>query len=276
MSGKTTPPDVSRKLVGLAEGIERALKQAGAKVMNPKSAVWRSTELDLGVLAQLARYHAAKTWAVTHMAFYQLTGEKARLSEALFAMRDAASAWQRIVDRTDGVYHANLVFGIGRDSPRSRLGQHHTGHWKDRLAELRNEVLYLDVLSHRAGGARDKFRTFPGEVQPAAVPQVEHEPILTARPGADLTVTARVRSQAPLRKVLLHHRPLDQTADWKRLQMRPAGDDRFEAKIPGQDVSARWDLQYYFEVLTDEGGRLWPSWEEGTPYLVLRVGRPRS
>ena len=36
-------------------------------------------------------------------------------------------------------------------------------------------------------------------------------------------------------------------------------------------MSARWDLQYYIEALTDSRGTLWPSWKDGAPYFVVKV-----
>jgi hypothetical protein len=76
--------------------------------------------------------------------------------------------------------------------------------------------------------------------------------------------------------MLLHYRPLDHTADWKQLPTRPAGADRFVAQINAKEITARWDLQDYLEVLVEGGGgRLWPAWEHGPPYVVIQVNRPR-
>jgi hypothetical protein len=274
--GKATPADTSRRLLGLAVQTEQALEQARTKGADRKSAEGRSTQVDLEVLAQLARYHAAKTQAATHLAFFELTGAKGRLQPALSSMRTAAAAWQRIAKRTDGVYHDNLVFGITRDSPRSRLGHHHSGHWKDRLAEIQEDVAFLERLQKQHGGDGQRYHTFPGEVPLTELPQVEHQPVATVRAGEDLTITARVRSRLPLQRVLLHYRPLDQTVDWKQVPMRPAGADRVVAQINAKEITARWDLQYYLEVLVaGGGGRLWPAWEHGPPYVVIQVNRPR-
>src|SRR5262249_10800078 len=158
-----------------------AVDQARASLRDPKAAEWRSTEVDLRVLAQLARYHAAKTQAATHLAFFELTQDKGRLPAALTAMREAGVAWQRLVELTEGVYHDHLVFGITRDSPRSRFGHHHSGHWKDRLAEVREDVAFLERLLKQQGGAGEKYRAWPGEGIATEKPQVEHVPITTAR-----------------------------------------------------------------------------------------------
>jgi hypothetical protein len=276
LSGKTTPAEVSRRLLELAEQTERAVDQARQNLQERNAAEWRSTEVDLRVLAQLARYHAAKMQAATHLAFFELTADRARLPAALEATRQAVNAWQRVVELTNGVYHDNLVFGITRDSPRSRLGHHHSGHWKDRLAEVREDVAFLERLMKQHGRDGQKHRLYPGESVAAEKPQVEHEAIRSAQPGEDLTITARVKSRVPLRRVLLHYRPLDGTADWKQVSMDSMGADRFSAIVDGKAITTRWDLQYYFEVLAEDGGRLWPSWEQGQPYFIIKVSRPAA
>ena len=46
------------------------------------------------------------------------------------------------------------------------------------------------------------------------------------------------------------------------------GNDTFV--IPGEHISARWDLMYYFEVLTAEGsGWFYPDPAAATPYFVV-------
>src|SRR5262249_7598890 len=153
---------VSRRLRELAEGTLRSIDQARAKVRDPKTAEFLATELDLRVLAQLALYHAEKTLAATDLAFFELTEEAGPLPRALQHMRAAAAAWEQIVRLTEGVYHANLVFGYSPQHKR-RLGHHHSGHWKERLAEVREDVAYLENLLRKHGSSREPVRVFPGE-----------------------------------------------------------------------------------------------------------------
>jgi hypothetical protein len=189
-------------------------------------------------------------------------------------MRMGASTWQWIVFLTNGFYHDNLVFGIAPDSPRSKLGHHHTGHWKDRLADMQQDVAYLEELVKKHGGKDQPFRTLPGELPQAHKLQVEHTPPTSTTPTVDLRISARVVSSEPPKQVVLHYRPLDQTADWRQTTMQASAGEQFAAVIPGREIAARFDLQYYLEVLAyDGGGQLWPSWTEGQPYIVVRVKR---
>lgn len=264
LRGKWTPVQVAQRLRDLAN---QTLESAGR--FHATAPELRATELDLRVLAALAQYHAAKTMAATDLAFFEKTGESRRLPRALAQMKDAAASWERIVALTDGIYHSNLVFGYAPQHGRKGC-HHHSGHWKDRLAEVREDVAHLEALMKQHADDGKPLRTFPGEL-PVAPPEIQHKPIATATAGADLTVAARITSDRPLREVVLHFRPLNQTRDWREAPMRATGDGQFEVTIPGAEISAHWDLQYYIEALTDDGGRLWPSWENGAPYVVVNV-----
>ncbi len=265
LRGKWTPAQVAQRLRELGEQTLANLDRA-----RDTSAEFRATELDLRVLAALAQYHAAKTMAATELAFFEKTGESRRLPRALAQMQDAVASWERIVQLTDGVYHSNLVFGYGPHDNRKQ-GHHHSGHWRDRLAEVREDVTQLETLIRQHPDEGKSPRTFPGEVPPTDFPVVQHTPIATANAGSDLTVRARIGSVRPLREAVLHFRPLNQTRDWRDLPMRAIGDGQFAATITGSEISAHWDLEYYMEVLTDDGGRVWPSWENGAPYNVVKV-----
>ena len=162
LGGKTTPFDVSRKLLELVQQTEAALERAKTQARDPQSPEFRGTELDLRVLAELARFHAEKTQAAAHLALFETTGEAGRLPVALEHIRAAESAWSRIAGLTDGVYHDDLVFGIAKGSARSRGGQHHSGHWKDRLAEVQADVAEVVRLIAKHGGEGQKLRTYPG------------------------------------------------------------------------------------------------------------------
>lgn len=275
LQGKMLPPAIARKLLHLAEQTDQSLARADARLPASRSAECRGTQLDLHVLADLARYHAGKMNAATHLAFFELNGDTGRLPAALQNMNAAGQAWRQLVQRTDNVYHDNLVFGIPRGSPRSRAGHHHGGHWKDRMGELEADVAYLKRLLQQHGGEGKQFRTYPGETPLGEEPQFEHRPIAMTHPGVDLTISARVRSQAALRQVMLHYRAVDQTAEWQQLAMQRRPDGQWQATVPGKHVPARWDFMYYLEAQLEAGGGwIWPSWEQGPPYVVVKVKEP--
>jgi hypothetical protein len=68
--------------------------------------------------------------------------------------------------------------------------------------------------------------------------------------------------------VRLHYRPVNQLAKFKTLEAKPGG----VFQIPAEDVSANWDLMYYFEVLNDQKtGWFQPDPLVATPYYVVKV-----
>ncbi len=88
-----------------------------------------------------------------------------------------------------------------------------------------------------------------------------------------MAIAAEVTSIAPLRAVRLHFRPMDQTQPWQSVNMTPVEGNRHQATISSKAITARFDMMYYLEACTDEGGTLWPDWRQGTPYVVIQVRR---
>ena len=61
---------------------------------------------------------------------------------------------------------------------------------------------------------------------------------------------------------------VNQLAQFKTIEAAPGA----SFTIPAADISERWDLMYYFEVLNaDGGGWFQPDPLRETPYYVLRV-----
>lgn len=105
--------------------------------------------------------------------------------------------------------------------------------------------------------------------QAVARPQMEHSAPRAATAGKALELALRVWPQADVTTVRLHYRPLNQLAAWKTMEAAPA---RAVFRIPAAEVDARWDLQYYFEVLNREGtGWFVSDPQQATPYYVVPV-----
>ncbi len=105
-------------------------------------------------------------------------------------------------------------------------------------------------------------------------PSLAHTPPQFAEPGKPLTLTIRVAPLTGVTTVRLHYRPVNQLARFVTLEA-PA--TRAVFTIPGSDLSERWDLMYYFEILnTEESGWFWPDPEKATPYYVVPVSMPKT
>ncbi len=275
VQAKWTPIQVAARLNELAETTETALQQAGNNATSPES---RLTRNDLLILANLARYHAHKTLAATELAFHRRTREAGRLVRALAHIRRAASSWEGVVRLTDGVYPDNLVFGYSDQRAPAIDGviRAHTGHWKDRLPEIQRDVAAVEKLLKSIDPelTEEPIRQLPGEVTPASRPVITHMRRSETSAGQPLEITASITCEEPLRDVILHHRRMDQTVDWKLIPMKSKGDGRFTATIPGQELTARYDHLYYIEARIAGGGTLWPDWQRETPYVVVTTMPP--
>ena len=135
---------------------------------------------------------------------------------------------------TAGVYSDRLML------TRSAIPQ----HWKNSLAEVDANVAHVKDLLRQHGDGGGRFRAFGGESPLANPPRIEHTPVTTAAPGVDLRISAKVSSSDPLRRVILHYRPVNQAVAWKEIDLRPTGDGLFEATIPASDITPAWDLMY--------------------------------
>jgi hypothetical protein len=98
-------------------------------------------------------------------------------------------------------------------------------------------------------------------------PPIVHEPPRLAAAGKPLTLAIDVQGKVATR-IRLHYRALNQNDSFHTLE----GSSPFV--IPGEDISERWDLMYYFEILNAEGsGWFYPDPATATPYFVLPTQR---
>jgi hypothetical protein len=100
-------------------------------------------------------------------------------------------------------------------------------------------------------------------------PNIAHSPPKTAPPDKPLALAVRISPPAAVKAVRLHYRPLNQLAKFKTLENAGA---KGTFTIPAVDVSPRWDLMYYFEILNRENtGWFDPDPRVATPYYVVRI-----
>jgi len=276
ITGKWTPWMVADRFEHLASIIGTQWA-AAARDVRP-TAEWLMTEVDHRLLAELAHYHASKIRAATDLALYENEPKAAvRLQFAEAHARAALQAWKGVVALTAPVYRHDLVFGVAKDSPRSKLGHHHTGDWHDRLPEVEADVTYLSQLRMKLGISADSVPDYRlhSEMERelmAPWPRFRGQDGIEANwrsdGGVDILVTVPANSR--LGRVILHHRPLDQTRDWNASEMHSVDGRRFQLAIPPGQIDPQFEWQGYIELLGKNTGMCWPLWEEEQPYVVLR------
>jgi hypothetical protein len=246
-------------LDALAESTERALARAGERLAGGTHAEWLGTEPDFRVLAALARYHARKMVAAEAVAEFELTHSRAAIERARSEIEQSAAIWERLVKETDGLYPPAMAYGPAD-----------TGHWKDKLAIVQADREVVERL-RAAGPLRDQPE-LPGRTPRTAAPEVQHTPPVTALAGRPLRLVVKLKPAGRARTVRLHYRLLNAQEKFRTLEA-PAGEASFT--IPAAEVSPRWDLLYYFELLDERGGGWFhPDPFERTPYFVVAAENP--
>lgn len=287
VNSKWTPIQVSALLDQLADETELPLNSL-VPLEDSSSAVakeLKATQIDLQTLALLARYHAEKKRAATHLEFFRLTNDKTRLKFAWKHILNTQAHWKEIVALTENHYYDDLVLGFSKEHNSdfaSRL-QEHVGHWKDRLAEVQTDVDFVaQMMDQNAIKDRElseeevqSLKRYPGESLQGSTITFDHKRIESALPGKDILLSARIQSDQPLKEVSVYYRPLNQTNAWKRIPMvKQAEDGSYQVQIRASEIDPRFDFQYYLEARHSAGGEFWPKWQLETPYVVVPVVSP--
>jgi hypothetical protein len=161
----------------------------------------------------------------------------------------------------DGDYRTVLLRPDGASEPRPAQAR---GGVLD-IAMPGGEWTFSGLLV-QGGPERKTGARWPNAV---ARPALEHAAVKHAAAGKPLVLALRVWPVTQVTTVRLHYRPLNQLATWKWMDAPP---QRPVFTIPGDEVDARWDLQYYFEVLNSEGtGWFVPDPALATPYNIVTV-----
>ena len=70
----------------------------------------------------------------------------------------------------------------------------------------------------------------------------------------------------------LHYRAVNHLVPFRTIEGKPG--EPFT--IPGEDISPRWDLMYFFELLSTTEGWFLPDPAKETPYYVVKVSSPTN
>jgi hypothetical protein len=108
----------------------------------------------------------------------------------------------------------------------------------------------------------------PIATEQLARPEMQHRAPATARANTAVPLALTISNPSNVRVVRLHYRPVNQLVPFKTIEAAPGA----AFTIPGEDVSPRWDLMYYFEVINrTNGGWFHPNPLKETPYFVVNV-----
>ncbi len=261
-SGKVSPIEVAGWLEDLAAEAEEALARAGAAVAPDRLRV----AIDVGILAGLGRFFAAKLRTGVLYAIHERTGDWRALNEAIFSYRNAAGAWSQLAARSRGVYQADL-------SVSDRLSER--GQWADRrgliLRDIQQMTMRLGMAMHRddprAAAAIDEVLGASRRAPAVCA----HTPPPGFRPGA--AVALRLAVAPEVLGARLCYRHVNQAERYEAAEMAGRG-GVYRASIAAAYTDSPYPLQYYF-VVRGGGGQAWfhPGFGPelaNQPYYVLR------
>jgi len=170
------------------------------------------------------------------------------------------------------------VFRVKAEPAEYKVYVLHPGRSADTIS-LKSESGFLNIPFPKGEwsvsglvikGPRSQSRLEPQRLaKPLPRPAIAHEAPKTVAAGHPLTVTLRVSPAVDVTRIRLHYRPVNQLAGFKTIE-NTIGHPSFT--IPAEDVSSKWDLMYYFEILNREGsGWFQPDPHTATPYYVVKV-----
>ena len=230
-----------------------------------------STLADLGILSNLALYHARRAPAAVYYCLYQRTHDVSALDSAIAHERHAIDAWRQIVRAASDYYNDNLQMGVSVADL--------CGHWKDELVKLEDGLQKLEQERRNADPGAMTARA-PAYRMPPAQPfdalfRVELRSHTHAT--ANQPVRIRLKASAPrgIKWVRLFYRAVNQQREYTQLPMEPIRTTgEYQAVIPTADIDTKYDLMYYIELMDRSGrGRIYPDLNRETPYKIIKLIR---
>lgn len=213
------------------------------------------------VFKQFGRFDFGFDFGAAVAPRFQHVGPATRFTEATGFGWIGAQTFR--IRAADGVYSVFVAHPDGSAAPQ----------------KLRARNGFLDVVFPEGEPATSRLvvkgprppEPLPPQNWPKRLPRpnIAHSPSKTAPPDKPLALTVRIVPTANVKAVRLHYRPVNQLAKFKTLE-NPGAKGVFT--IPAADVSSRWDLMYYFEILNKEDtGWFDPDPRVATPYYVVRI-----
>jgi hypothetical protein len=263
-SGRYSPIQVARWLEDFADAAEKGLSEAG----KPGSVEALRLAIDVGIQAGLGRFFAAKFRAGVLYSIYERTADRRALLEALEAYRRARIAWVHIVNRTRGIYAADL-------SSSDKYSER--GQWVDRLPAIDADIARMErrlVAAKATAEARVAAAVQEALGRPHREPApCLHQPPAAFRPNQPVEIRIAIEKGRELASVRLCYRHVNQAERFQAAEME-ARDSAYRASIPAAYTDSPYPLLYYFELKeTPERVWLYPGFAPGLanqPYFVLR------
>ncbi len=135
-SARISPMATSQWFAEAANDVLKLVAEAERRAGANAGPEFRSTMVDLRILANLALYHSRRIRAGLSYALFTRTQDRNALDDAIEGERDAIRAWEGIIHAAGDAYTSDLMMGL----PEYDL----SGHWKDELVKLKTGLAKLE------------------------------------------------------------------------------------------------------------------------------------
>jgi hypothetical protein len=248
-SGKYSPLQVAAWLDDMADETETALGRAEADVQDKTGAEFLAMRVDLLMLCDFARYHAAKIRSAYALARWRSKKEEDYLSDALLLLESAIGYWKDLAMKGKENYHHDLDFSSAGSETRR-------GTWGDLTGELlADRSTIVEKLKKNGLEADDKlaFSYYPTRISAERCRMAACFPE-AARPGEALKIEMKTAFFGECEaQPILHYRHTDQTEGLFHTLEMEANAGTCSALIPADYMVPEWDLQIYITVQGPSG-----------------------
>jgi hypothetical protein len=209
---------------------------------------------------------------------FERTQNISALEEAIKYEKMAIEAWKLIIEAAGDVYADDLMMGV---SEAEYIGIIHrqTGHWKDELGYLEKGLENLELkkaaLKTVSSGVPAPIFLITPDVMDDKFFKISHTPVTTSKFNEPIKVSINITTPAGIKWVSLRYRSVNQTQDFKAIEMTSTGDKNiYQATIPSEEIDLKFDLMYLIEMMDNNGnGRIYPDLNKETPYVVIEFER---
>jgi hypothetical protein len=247
LSGKYSPLQSAVWLEDMANETEKHLAAAEKKAK--KEAEYLAMKVDMTMLCDLARYHAAKIRSACALAFFKKTKKAAFISDSLLLLNQAIAYWNALSEKGKENYYHDLDFSSAGSKTRR-------GTWGDLTKELLadKESLLSLLKSAKSEAVAELSASYLPENVPVESFQIAADFPDCVKAGEALTIDAAFASFGELDALpVLHYRHVDQTEGvFHTLKMSRTAHG-YSAVIPAKYITADWDLQIYITVQGSDG-----------------------
>jgi len=251
-----------------SDQINHLIRQAEIAAGRNQSNEFISTVTDLKILSNLALYHSCRIPAAVSYRLYERTHDLSALDDAIRYEINAINAWKQIVAAAGDIYADTLMMG--------RKGTL-TGNWKQELTDLETGFDKLEQVRKTYqkpdSSKLVQYYTSVENIDYNTLFGITHQPVTNADIGQPVTIRVKVTTAAGLKWVHLLYRDVNQYEEFKTLDMHSTGEkDIYEAAIPGDQITSKWDLMYLIEIMDkNKKGVIYPDLNKVCPYIVVKV-----